>query len=202
MSIGDVYKLSVVGTYGSGQQFVNTFHYRQEALIIGNSPEDLAAKFEDIVLTGYAQLLAAPNVVNTLEVRQITGDPLEAFDGPVEVQGDRAGDPLPPQVSPLISWRTGLIGRRNRGRTYLPAPVENDQVAGELSVTYLEGMQNVADSMIALSNGLVTAWQLVIYGAPNPDVDPPLAENIVPVTSAVMRRDLATQRRRRIGTGS
>jgi hypothetical protein len=29
------------------------------------------------------------------------------------------GDGLPPQVTPIISWRTGNIGRQNRGRTYM-----------------------------------------------------------------------------------
>lgn len=29
------------------------------------------------------------------------------------------GVAMPPQVTPVISWRTGIIGRSNRGRTYM-----------------------------------------------------------------------------------
>lgn len=32
---------------------------------------------------------------------------------------DDGSAPTPPQISPLISWRTGEIGRQNRGRTYM-----------------------------------------------------------------------------------
>lgn len=40
---------------------------------------------------------------------------------------------LPPQISPLISWRTGDIGRANRGRTYM-GPYTTDSVGPDNNV--------------------------------------------------------------------
>lgn len=40
--------------------------------------------------------------------------------------GTRPGDTLPPQVAGLISLRSNLVGRRRRGRMYIPFPVEGD----------------------------------------------------------------------------
>jgi hypothetical protein len=40
---------------------------------------------------------------------------------------------LPPQISPLISWRTGDIGRANRGRTYM-GPYTVDSVGSDNNV--------------------------------------------------------------------
>lgn len=202
MAVGDIYKLSVVGTFGLGQTFVNTLHYRQE-IFQTNPVESITTLFNSIVIPEYVQIINTATVVNTLEARQITGEePLLGFDLPVEEAGTITGQQLPPQVCPLVSWRTGFIGRRFRGRTYFPAPVEADQEAGQLTPGYQANLQTVADAMIQLTLLTVVIFQLVIFGAANPDVDPPLDEIITPVLTAVVRQDLATQRRRRVGTGS
>lgn len=194
MAIGDFYKLSIVGTFGLGQQFVNTLHYRQELITLGDPSETLANQFNDQVITGYSQIISANDVVNTIEVRQLTGSPLGAFDLAVDVQGSDAGDALPPQNAPLVSWRTGLVGRANRGRIYLPAPVEDTQTQGQLSTAYKAAAQNVADSMIEVGDLVSTFWQLVIFHQ--------TSLTGTPVVSAIIRNDIATQRRRRVGTGS
>lgn len=202
MAIGDVYKLAVVGAFGLGQEFVNTFHYRCEDAGAGDFPSDLALSWQLTALPNYLDLLMDSSLVVQIEVRQVTGSPLASNDLVINETGANSGEQLPPQVCPLVSWRTGLIGRRNRGRSYLPAPPENIQDAGALTTGFLESIQTFADSCKLLTGGGFGDWQLVIYGKANPDAEPPLDENIVPVTTALVRRDLATQRRRRVGAGS
>lgn len=195
MALNDIYKASLVGAFGTGQQFVNTLHYRQVLVGLANPVEELAAQIEAIVLPELVQILPNPYIVFTVEIRQVTGSPLEGTDLPVNAQGVVTGDPLPSQVCPLVSWRTGLLGRANRGRMYLPAPVEGAQVAGQLSTTFMANVQTVADSMLSLSVLGDEAFIAVIYSADNNPTG-------LPITTAVVRQDLATQRRRRIGSGS
>lgn len=208
MAIGDIYKLSVLGTFGSGHQWVMTHHYRQVLVTIVDTPgEDLATQFESEVASVLAQIISTNYVINTIEVRQITGG-LEAYDLPLELPGEQVGEELPPQVCPLVKWATGLSGRRNRGRSYFPASVEATQTAGELSTAYKTAVQNVANAHLRLGESLAPTWEKVIYGYPyEGDLTatppkPPRDENIALVTTAVVRNNLATQRRRRFGTGS
>lgn len=208
MAVGDIYKLSVLGTFGVGHMWVMTHHYRQVLGTIVDTPgEDLATQFEAEVAALLAQIISTNYVINTLEVRQITGG-LEAFDLPVELPGEHSGEELPPQVCPLVKWSTGLSGRRNRGRSYFPASVETTQTAGELTTTFKTAVQNVANAHLRLGESLAPTWEKVIYGYPyegDPTSTPPKlprAENVALVTSAIVRNNLATQRRRRVGTGS
>jgi hypothetical protein len=48
--------------------------------------------------------------------------------------GDAEGEALPAQVTPVISWRTGEIGRSNRGRTYM-GPYTIDSVGPDNNIT-------------------------------------------------------------------
>lgn len=202
MAIDDIYKLSIVGEYGLGQEFVNTFHYKQLADPADPPAEALAIAFRDACIPTYLDLLLDSSEVIQLEVRQVTGG-LAAFDLAIAEFGTNSGvDQLPPQVSPLVSWRTGLAGRRNRGRTYLPAPPENVQDAGALTSGFVSSITTWANTTLLLTIEDVETWQHVVYGAPCPSCTPPRSENIVNITSFLVRNDLRTQRRRVVGVGS
>lgn len=202
MAIGDVYKLSVQGSFGVAHQWVMTHHYRQElAYILSTPAEGLATAYAEDVAPTLAQILSANYLIDVIEVRQVTGG-LESFDYAADIPGEMAGETLPPQICPLVKWSTGLSGRRNRGRSYYPAPPESVQDAGIMGGTYKTAVQNVSDLHLTLGATVDITWQKVVYGYPNPDTDPPLDENIVVITSAVVRNILATQRRRKMGVGS
>jgi hypothetical protein len=63
-----------------------------------------------------------------------------------EFVGGEAGDPLPPNTAALVSLRTGLSGRSNRGRAYWPGyteasadgPIFNSTSAGNLASAYFD----------------------------------------------------------------
>lgn len=194
MAVNDVYKLSIVGTFGLGQTFVNTIHYKQLQAVLIPSAESLGAMFNDQVMEGYLDLLMNSSVVNVIETREVTPPGEEGFDTVVNLPGHLTGEQLPPMNAPLISWRTGLVGRKNRGRMYLPAPNEVSQASGALTSGYVTNAQIVADNMITLLDVVDPVWQAVIWHS----VD----GTSTPITTAIIRLDIATQRRRRVGTGA
>lgn len=107
--------------------------------------------------------------------------------------GAVAGDPLPRQTCGLISLRTGIAGKRNRGRVYIPFPSEADSNATPApSATYI--------TRLGTLGGLFTT--AVAWGtAPNTNQAVPVIyhrdnHTVVPLQSFLVRSAWATQRRR------
>jgi len=102
--------------------------------------------------------------------------------------GRQAGDIEPPQVAVLVQKSTGLAGRSNRGRMYVPGPVaaavESD---GRLTTTYQGQVQTAMNAFLAdLSTNL--APMVLLHADP--------AATPTTVTSLVVQSKVATQRRR------
>jgi len=192
-----IWKVSIVGRFGLGQTFVNTMHYRQLGEIVGISPAELLANdVSDKVTELYVGLIPASAQVDAIEVRQITDPPLAGFDLPMSVNGGQSGNQLPPQCAGLISWRTGMIGRNQRGRIYLPAPVESLNDAGQVAVSLQDAYADFATAMLTQPDvtGLIDAFNLCILHRETLTSDD--------VTSFVIRNDFKTQRRRVVGVGA
>lgn len=104
--------------------------------------------------------LGEPNFKNFLSVNaryEGTGVqkifPLPATDEVVEAAsagiGSVAGDALPPQVAAVISLRSGLAGRRRRGRSYIPFGSENESTTeGFIGPTGLAALVGISDFLI------------------------------------------------------
>lgn len=199
MSLGDIFRLALIGEGRQGQQLVNVFHYRCDSLpLIGNG-EGLTAAWIDQCLDLYLATFAPGALLSTLSVRGVT-DPTYGYD--LDVNGHPAGtqgsgDELPPMNSVVIKWETGLIGRSYRGRTYFWPMSEGSQSNGVITSTYQTAMQDFGNSAINLLNILLPqngAWRLVVHS-------PTLNVN-TPVTRAVVRSQIHLQRRRASGSGS
>lgn len=206
MGVGSLYRLAVVGQGGLGQELVCTFHYRQLTAESGvNGAEDLVNAWYGNMASLWADTFASSNIFTLLEARGIT-DPTEGFDLPVSpaVAGTRSsGEPLPPQSAAVITWSTGLIGRRYRGRNYLWYTMETDQSQGTWTAGYQTAMDDFAAANLYIAGAPSWAsFDLMVYSKPNPDLDPPWGGAITPVTSYIIRTTVNTQRRRKIGVGS
>lgn len=193
MAVNDIFKFSVVGRFSNGQDWVNVHYYKQTSAFILVPPEqaiidDWVANVETTFLTA----LSSNMVLDQYEVRGVFGS-AASLDWPVGLPGTGgAGDFLPPMDAPLVSWRTGLIGRANRGRTYLPGAFESFQANGVLTLAAIAFYQGIADSIKTLYDpvtGLVPEFAKVIFHTN--DTDSPV------VTTALVRNQVATQRRRR-----
>jgi hypothetical protein len=88
----------------------------------GSTPQDLADDFQANWNTNIAPALDN-NVLSlppTVRVGDGTNVPAIAVGVAAAVAGTFSGADLPPQVAVLIKKNTGVGGKKNRGRTYLP----------------------------------------------------------------------------------
>lgn len=196
MATGDSYKLEVIGAFNFGQQFVHSLHYRQTLDFPGSTgAEQVINAWRDDCEAAFLATVPVGSGILKFVARGILGN-LEQFEVPVTlIQGTRAGDPLPPNAPPIISWRTGLFGRRNRGRSYMPSGVETDQSAGEITVGFSNALSAYATTCQNITASVLgDTFEQVVFSKTGLVVNP--------VTGFIVRGTLATQRRRRLGTGA
>lgn len=116
----------------------------------------------------------------------------------VRLDADPVGEGfgLPPQMTPVISWRSGETGRQNRGRTYIgpytTAAVEETNVIGPA----FNAVQDFADAMMATFTDVTPGFPL--FAIVSRLQDPPLAPfgTYIPVTDYFFFGRWGTQRRR------
>ena len=194
MAVGDIFKASFVHTLGLGQEAVFTMHYNQLLTTFPDAePESLANMIWDASDGTYQQFYPASTILDRIEIRQVTGSPLQFFNLVLGEVGTMSGQQTAPQDAPLVSWYTSQLGRNQHGRIYLTPITESVQDAGVLSNTVQDSIQEWAEGLISLSDALLTTWQLVVYHREDMTFDD--------VSAAVVREDLKSQRRRQVGVG-
>jgi len=208
MALGDIYRLAMRWQHvTSGDDVVNVWHFQQNSLLILDTPaEDLLQAFTEEVITLYSGLTSPLYLLDLITVRQITGG-IEIFEIGASTLGERGttATGLPGQVACVVSWRTGLAGRRRRGRTYMPPAAEEDLNAGRWIAGYVAGVTNFGNGMVT---GMATAtighasWLFGVWSVPQtvPPPDPPTL--FTPITSFIIDPVPGTMRSRRVGSGS
>lgn len=135
-----------------------------------------------------------------VQTRKLDPDDPLGVDQPVipPSPGTAANTSTPSNATVTMSWRTGLAGRRYRGRNYVPGLCEVDvTVDDRINSTLIASLQAAATSLIAstLSHGALT-----IFHAPN-ETPNPLDNTFTNVTTAVIENIIDSQRRRLPGRG-
>lgn len=127
--IAGALRISIGGVVAGGGRWSNTWH----ALISTAGSWDLATitGFHDIFKQFYVgPNLAAGASISTLVVpattfQDVNYTPLDGSSGaytfPLTVAGSAVGQAMPAEVAEVVTLRTALRGRQNRGRVYLPA---------------------------------------------------------------------------------
>jgi hypothetical protein len=208
MAIGDIYRLSARWENNLTQDdIVNVWHFRQDQVtIFDTAGEDLVGAFIEECVPVYAALVAASYTLNLFSVRQVEGGE-EIYEEAVSIPGTRgtAATQLPSTVACVLSWKTGLAGRRRRGRTYMPVTVEGDIDTGQFITAYLDGVDAFALNMIddMQNNSLTHAnWAFGIWSAPQTIPLPTPPTLFTDVTQGIARSNPGTIRSRRAGSGS
>lgn len=139
----------------------------------------------------YGACLSASAQFIGVGLTKLDGISAEVFDRNHELAGSITGDPLPRQVSGLITLRSGLAGRANRGRVYVPFPGESSNVATGFAVpapSYRDSLADIGTYMIdpEVEVGADEGDALMRFELPN-------AKGF---SSFVVREGWATQRRR------
>lgn len=196
MALNDIFRMSVEGLGPNAQLCVCVFHYRQDTIAGQDTGEELCIGFADDEINDFAAVIADDCLIQKIETRNVT-QPTFGFDFSVSpaVPGILAGEVLPSQVSCVVSWRTGLIGRSFRGRSYLWPATEAMQNLGQWIPAYLTDVATFASTMQTIGETITGATYRQVVWSPTLSI-------ATPVTSAIVDEITGTQRRRRPGRGA
>lgn len=102
--------------------------------------------------------------------------------------GARTSESQPPQVAALIRLSTGLIGRANRGRIYVPFVLPDSAVggAGDIDPGWMDELESISDAIASYGDDSGAELQILHSTERAP----------TPVTSRSVSNQVATQRRR------
>lgn len=184
----NVAKVSLVFTHDT-RTFVNTYHVANTVEWESAEMETLADIFEDWWNAEGNDRVTIATALRQIQVRKLSiAEPL-ALDRDINppVPGQVGGEPLPGNVSVTQSWRTGLAGKKYRGRTYVPGLGEaqvdaTDRISGADVVGLGNAAMNLIIDIAAAGFGLA-----IFHRADN---------SFTPIISAVIEAIVDSQRRR------
>lgn len=194
LAVNDILELRYVCQLGP-QFSINVRHWRVKTINAGSpTDEDVAIRQESLFSADYKAVMSNSALFYGVSA-QLIKPTKRPFVPSILLRGNGAvnSDPLPPQVAGLISFRTALAGRKNRGRSYIPfAPETESGVTGQPDVVYLGNLSGLATDL--------STQQTHVNGGRSVTVEPVLyhrgtgaADLITGFTSRV---SFGTQRRR------
>jgi hypothetical protein len=178
---------------------VNVLHYQVTA-ILGASKTEVEIANDLLVRVGaaYAGLMSVNTQLRGITVQKILPLPAGApgFSTGAAFAGSQIGDTLPNQVAGIITKRTALAGRANRGRVYIPGAAESANAAGGVpTVGYV-------NTLLILAPLLLSEWTSGIgldQATMQPRILHRLLGTVTAVTGSTARPYWTTQRRRNNG---
>lgn len=196
MAVGDVIQ-TTIGCRFNEQIGLNVRHYESVASTgggissLGLLANALATRFGGL----YAVLMSSSAEFRGVICQRIRPLPptMPIISNIATVVGAVGADPLPRQVSGLISLRTNFAGRAFRGRAYIPFPAETDS-GGDATPTpvYLSALTALAAAMLEpvgiTDGGSTESFLPVVYHRAD--------RTTSYITSAIVHDNWATQRRR------
>lgn len=112
---------------------------------------------------------------------------------PLALAGTNVGDSLPAQDAILVSLRGANVGKKNRGRMYLPGPADTVAIVGEMDAT---STTRVATAMRALFDDMRAGGStFYVYNA-KANAHDPIPFTLKVITSEIVDRFIRSQRRR------
>lgn len=215
-SVGDILYRANVTWYYLGQNCQNSFFFRsKEGAVYTDIPAEMNA------LNNQLGAFLWPPLRNMMSNQcQLVGHTLVNLNGPaayeivqtfVGVFGNVASAGLPSFCASLIGWYTAFRGRRNHGRTYIPAlpiaMVDGNNLTGT-GLSTLESTANTILNNFSHDAGYSYPY-LVCYSRANgngttstfPVATTYNSEAGVPVTRHVLDEFVCTQRHRFEGRG-
>ena len=167
MAIGDMAVVKLV-TLTTSPRFENAWYFR--ALTAStNWRQELVDEFADTMLYPFFHDLSEDVTLHELRCEDVVpGTGATAFwTGPATWQGDYLGPGLPPNCAAVLQWRSDLLGRANRGRTYfagypMAAVDPGSDNWGALGQTHLEAFGTAMMAQFSRVTGLSSVGFLVV----------------------------------------
>lgn len=132
------------------RQWVNTFHVaKPSGSLLAADLGAIASQMRDF-WDNYRAALAQSVLLDVIQVRKLDPNNPLALDYTTGLPtgGLRAGQPAPANVSLALSERTGLAGRKYRGRFYAPG----------LSVSDLTSDDRIASPLVSLMSSILAQY--------------------------------------------
>jgi hypothetical protein len=153
-----VVRATVAGQIEGGGRWSNTWHFRRVDL---GDPDLVSITALHVVLTAFytAELVSRTSGGTTYEAGEYT--PLDgtsgAFSLPMGLTGSVGAVTLPPECAEVLTIRTALRGRQNRGRIFLPAVIQSaTDGSGKLTTSTRDAI--VAGAVALQAAALVIGW--------------------------------------------
>lgn len=221
VAVNGIYKLAVIGTV-NGQQHIHTLHFRSTAAggAVGLTEpafmQDLVTVWKGTPAAAYRAMFKDTfNPVQLFQVRKVCGSlPLPAGLDQAQTPGQTAGtgaglpftdDPLAPWLAQVVTERTALAGRRNRGRFFLGGLQEGQVTGAAILGPRITLVQNYVDALAAaFVTPLETAKNQAQFVFSRTQAAVPLVEcqNAgADVVTMQVRDQLATMKSRKAGSG-
>jgi hypothetical protein len=206
--VGDSFRIATVGKLFN-QAVVNTFYY-QQTTNNASGASDFSQLFDALdsnIFPPLASCVTADVTWGVAEIRRMVIPPAaptgEDFD--MNRFGGIATPTLPPANCVVIRRKTGFLGRKYRGRIYVP---------GIPSAWVTNGQLTNATGLIAFDNLAAVLRQPIASGGANPTTFTPVLATLVPgvppnpatlrvntIVNTFVDPVLRVQRRREIGVG-
>lgn len=197
VAVGDVVRVTCKMTFDTGDAVQNVYHYQNTgsaAIADATFVTDVASQMN----TAYSNLnsnISSAISYDTIEVFNVTQDaPIDEVAWPtLTVGGNSATQAYATQVAALVKFATATA--RSQGRKYMAGLVEGSVDGKGFLVT---AMQTALATFGAdIVNGFTSSGQVVLPGNWNPTLS-----RFAKWTAAIVADYVATQRRRRVGSGA
>jgi hypothetical protein len=150
---------------------------------------DLVNEIGDILLANNVDDALGTTVTIPTWTVQNFDDPTQAdIDVSSDFVGGEASNPLPSNVSAIVSLKTGLRGRSFRGRAYWPGYTEASSVENTFNATSQANLQAVYDELVGGVDVGIPVGKLCVISIKTASSHD--------VTAAIAEGTWATQRRR------
>jgi len=178
---------------------LNVVHMKVNSATIGITTQDIVAQVEADWNGSWKTMLNGEAEWRGVGIRDLTVSPLEVevFSGAQRDFGT-AGNPLPGQLTFLVTKRTAIAGAKGRGRMYVPFPgtVHLDDITGGVNAAGISALNTLISDIkgpeTETSGGLSLNWTLVLR-TPVVGGDP---FSSTPLLSITPEAFFASQRRR------
>lgn len=197
MVIDEEYTLSLFCSL-KGQASVNRFRIRITQIVgAALTDADVVKSFSTTWAALYKAVITSDTLYQGATMRMVKGAvpfPITAFSQQAAGGGTLAPPQLPTQTSGLVSLYTSKLGKKYRGRMYVPFPaaISQDLVTGEPIAAYLTSITAMGTELIGIHSTVVGGSTVEsVYGlTPVPDV------TLTAFDSFIARGAWATQKRR------
>jgi len=197
MALADAQLLEVVYVNRMLQQSGLMVRHYLVTETVGTISEQVAADELSAIMSDFIKdCMSSDASYRGLTLQKI--DPPPASDRFISTQGQGPGAAASPvmstQTAGVISLRTGIAGRRNRGRTYVPFPSEGaNEANGKPNATYLVDLGALGTQLAGV--------QVIAPGGGNscnlvPQVYSRTFDSFRTISSYLVRTEWGTQRRR------